>query len=118
MGVKKRAAVGAGLVLIAVAIAGCGGSSTPKADPKSAAFCDAYKVAQQAVDTDYTQHPELFQKAADIAPADIKSAADKVVQERQAAVNDTSTTQGALDGLTPAGIQVQTFCMGYWNANQ
>jgi hypothetical protein len=118
MGIKKMTAVGSGLLLIAAGIAGCGGSSTPKADPKSAAFCDAYKVAQQAVDGDYTQHPELFQKAADIAPADIKSAADKVVQERQAAVNDTSTTQGALDGLTPSGITVQTFCMGYWNANR
>ena len=118
MGIKRTTAIGCGLLLTAAGIAGCGGSSTPKADPKSAAFCDAYKVAQQAVDMDYTQHPELFQKAADIAPADIKSAADKVVQERQAAVNDTSTTQGALDGLTPSGIQVQTFCMGYWNANK
>jgi hypothetical protein len=118
MGMKKMTIVGSGLLLLAAGLAGCGGSSTPKADPKSAAFCDAYKTAQQAVDSDYTQHPELFQKAADIAPADIKSAADKVVQERQAASNDTSTTQGALDGLTPSGIAVQTFCLGYWNANQ
>lgn len=117
MGMRKATAVGAGLLLIAAGLAGCGGSSTPKADPKSAAFCDAYKLAQQAVDSDYTQHPELFQKAADIAPADIKTAADKVVQERQAAVNDTSTTQGALDGLTPSGIEVQSYCLGYWKAN-
>jgi hypothetical protein len=105
------------VALSAVLATGCGGG-TPKADPKSAAFCAAYKVAQQAVDSDYTQHPELFQKAADLAPASMKAAADQIVKDRQAAVNDSSTTQGALDGITPSGIQVQTFCLGYWKAGQ
>jgi hypothetical protein len=117
MGIAKPTAVSAALLLAVLSLSACGGSSKPQADPKSAAFCDAYKAAQQAVDSDYTQHPELFQKAADLAPDSIKKAADQVVKDRQAASNDTSTTQGALDGLTPSGILVQTFCLGYWNAH-
>lgn len=105
------------LSVTSVLLAGCGGSSQPKADPQAAAFCAAYKTAQQAVDMDFNQHPDLFAKAAALAPADIKADADQVVKERQAAAGQAATTQGALDGLTPSGIRVQTFCMGYWNPN-
>ncbi len=98
-------------------VASCS-SSQPKVDPKAAPFCAAYKAAQQAVIADYTPHPELFQQAADIAPADIKAAADQVVVERQAAVNSGSTTQGTLDGLTPSGIKVQMYCSSFWGATQ
>ena len=103
----------AALVAAGALTSACGGSSGATADPKAAAFCDAYKTAQQAVDTDFNQHPDLFQKAADIAPADIKAAADQVVKERQAAAGQDSTTQGQLDGLTESGIAVQTYCMPY-----
>jgi type IV secretory pathway VirB10-like protein len=92
----------------------CGSSSQPNVDQGAPAFCAAYKAAQQAVDTDFNQHPDLFQKAADIAPADIKAAAQQVVAERTAAQNNTSTTQADLSGLTPSGIRVQTYCLPEW----
>jgi len=104
---------------LAAAVVCCGvlsacGSSAPTADPKAAAFCAAYKSAQEAVTADFSMHPELFQQAADIAPAVIKPAAEQVVAERQAAANQGTTTQAQLDGLTPSGIKVQTYCLPYW----
>ena len=99
---------------VTLLLTGCGGSSPPTSSSATTAFCAAYKSAQQAVDADYQQHPDLFAKAAAIAPADIKAAAEQVVAERTAAQSAGSTTQGALDGLTPSGIQVQTYCLGSW----